>query len=173
MADDRGAIGRGVFVAWITFAHLRCAAVSVHASSLADRLAFRLAPLIETITLVTSADIRGSAFPVRLARFLAMWDANVLHRVLYVTDVTSARFRLRTHPVHAFQRADWLALTVDSLVTKIAGARVRRGAISVLLFAVLGAYWLADTVLVHLISEIALAYVWRYAFSVLAIAAIR
>lgn len=63
--------------------------------------------------------------------------------------------------------------TVDSLVTKIAGARVRRGAISVLLFAVLGAYWLADTVLVHLISEIALAYVWRYAFSVLAIAAIR
>lgn len=41
-----------------------------------------------------------------------------------------------------------------------------------LLFAVFGTYWLADIVL-HLISEIALAYVWRYAFPVDAIAAIR
>lgn len=62
---------------------------------------------------------------------------------------------------------------VNSLITDIAGARARRGAISVLLFAVFGTHWLADIVLVHLIAEIALAYAWRHAFSVDTILAIR
>lgn len=100
---------------------------------------------------------------MRLARFLAMRDANVLHRVvavMYVTVVTGARGGPRARPVHATLLADWLAIVrraVAQTVTLVATTKFR--GLARAHRARLAANRAALVVVAHLVSRVARAYV--------------
>ena len=64
--------------------------------------------LVELITLYASTGVGSGALSVRFTRSFANWLALV---VVYpfVAGVTVAVIRTRTHSVHAYSLADWLA----------------------------------------------------------------